>query len=125
MVNERVISSSPLDVIHYQKEEKNTFQVFKDEDVIRLLSAPNRRVYTVLRDYCMLLVLCDTGLRLGEMTSLKVSDVNFQLRQIVVQAEHAKTRTTRVVPISQKTAKDLEKLISYMNIDENDYLWLT
>ncbi|WP_239613968.1 tyrosine-type recombinase/integrase [Cohnella mopanensis] len=125
LVRERIISRSPMDAIGYQTEDKETFELFTDDDVLKLLSAPNRRVYTGQRDYCMMLVLCDGGLRIKEMTSLRISDIDFKLRQITVRAEVAKTRTTRIVPISQRTVKELETLINYMNVQDNDYLWLT
>ncbi|MCT2195213.1 tyrosine-type recombinase/integrase [Paenibacillus sp. p3-SID1389] len=125
LVRERIISHSPMDAVEYQTENKDTFDVFTDEDVKKLLAAPNLRVYTGRRDYCMMLVLCDCGLRIKELTNLRVSDIDFKLQQIVVRAEIAKTRTTRVVPVSRKTLKELEKLISYMDVDEDDPLWLT
>lgn len=125
LVSERIITYSPMDAVEYQTEEKDTFEVFTDEDVIKLLAAPNLRVYTGRRDYCMMLVLCDCGLRVKELTNLRVSDVDFSLRQIVVRAEFAKTKTLRVVPISQKTAKELQKLVSYMDVEDDDPLWLT
>ncbi|OME21604.1 tyrosine-type recombinase/integrase [Paenibacillus sp. FSL E2-0274] len=124
-IKEHVITHSPMDSVSYQREEKGRFEVFSDEDVIRLLSAPNRKVYTGRRDYCMMLVLVDCGLRIKELTGLRVSDVDFKLRQIVVRAEIAKSNTTRVVPVSQRTLKELEKLISYMDVEGSDYLWLT
>ncbi|MNW48902.1 Tyrosine recombinase XerD [compost metagenome] len=125
LIKERVITYSPMDAVSYQTEAKETFEVFTDEDVIKLLSAPNRHVYTGRRDYCMMLVLCDCGLRLKELTSLRVSDVDFKLRQIVIRAEVAKTNTTRVVPISQRTVKELDNLISFMDVSDDEPLWLT
>ncbi|WJH34275.1 tyrosine-type recombinase/integrase [Paenibacillus sp. CC-CFT747] len=125
LVRERIISYSPMDPIKYQTENKDTFEVFSDDDVIKLLSAPNRRIYTGLRDFCMMLVLCDTGIRIKELTSLKISHIDFRLLQIIIRAENAKTNTTRVIPISKKTGKELERLIEYMNVTEDDYLWLT
>ncbi|MCR8843061.1 tyrosine-type recombinase/integrase [Paenibacillus sp. SC116] len=123
--SEKLILHSPMDVMSYQTEAKDTFDVFTDEDVVALLSAPNQRVYTGLRDYAMMLTLCDTGLRIKELTNLRISDINFNLFQIVIRAETTKTNTTRVVPVSKLTAKVLERLISYMNVEDNDYLWLT
>ncbi|WP_139994543.1 tyrosine-type recombinase/integrase [Paenibacillus paridis] len=125
LMKERIIKQSPLEAINYQKEEKDTFELFTDEDVLKLLSAPNRRVYTGHRDYCMMLVLIDGGLRVKEMTNLKISDIDFKLRQVTIRAEISKTNTTRVIPLSQLTIKEIEKLIEYMNVEENDYLWLT
>lgn len=126
LIRERRIRKSPMESIKYQTEDEDTFQVFTDEDVLKLLEAPNRRTYTGLRDYVMMLVLCDTGLRIKELTSLKISDVDLKRYQIIVNAGIAKTRTTRVTPISKLTAREIERLVSYMNIeDHNDYLWLT
>ncbi|KJK28416.1 tyrosine-type recombinase/integrase [Paenibacillus polymyxa] len=125
LVRERIIKESPMNAVDYQTEEKETFETFVDTDVIKLLGAPNRRVYTGLRDYCLMLVLCDCGFRVSELTSLKVSDVDFKLRQITVRAEFSKTKTTRVAPISQKTTKELENLVSFINVEQDDYLWLT
>jgi integrase/recombinase XerD len=125
LVRERAITYSPMDAIRYQTEDKDTFEVFTDEDVLKLIDAPNTRIYTGLRDRCMMLVLADCGTRVGELTQLKISDVDLKLRQIVIRSEIAKTNTTRVLPISKITAKELEKLMSFMNVNEDDYLWLT
>lgn len=125
LIEEKIISYNPMEAIKYQAEARDTFEIFTDEEVLRLLSAPNRRVYTGRRDYCMMLVLCDCGLRIKELTSLHVSDVNFKTRQIVVRAETSKTNMTRVVPISPLTARELESLVSYMDVSDDDPLWLT
>ncbi|MCY9532999.1 tyrosine-type recombinase/integrase [Paenibacillus alvei] len=126
LIRERRIKNSPMDSLGYQVEDKNTFEVFTDDHVIKLLEAPNRRTYTGLRDYAMMLVLCDTGLRIKELTNLKLSDVDLKRNQIIVNAEIAKSRTMRVAPISKLTAREIERLIAYMNLeDPNDYLWLT
>src|SRR5690606_13327728 len=94
LLREGIVTTSPMDNVQYQREQKETFEVFTDEDVERLLSAPNRRTYTGLRDYCMMLVLMDCGLRIGEMTSLRIKDVNFKLRTITIGADYAKNNTT-------------------------------
>jgi integrase/recombinase XerD len=93
--------------------------------VLRLLDAPNTRTYIGLRDRAIILVLVDCGCRIGELTSLKISDVDFRMRQITFRAENTKTNTTRIVPISKRTAKELERLTEFMNVKPDDYLWLT
>lgn len=125
LVRERVITYSPMDAVSYQTQPEADFELFTDRDVERLLSAPNRRVYTGRRDYCMMLVMIDCGLRIKELVNLRASDVNLRNRQIIVRAENAKNNTTRIVPISPKTAKELEQLMSYMDVGEDDFLWLT
>lgn len=123
--SERLIAYSPMTAIKLQQVDKHTFEVFTDDEVGKLLEQPNQRIYTGLRDYCMMLVLVDTACRCGELTELKISDVNFKLRQITFRAENTKSSVSRTVPISQRTAKALEKLVSFMNVEDVDYLWLT
>ena len=123
--SEKLTTHSPMSNISYQREPKNALKVFNDSDVRLLLSAPNRKVYTGFRDYCMMLVLCDGGPRIKELTSIRVCDVNLNLRHIIIHGENAKTGNTRFIPISIKTAKELERLIAYMDCKDTDYLWLT
>ncbi|WP_308160754.1 MULTISPECIES: site-specific integrase [unclassified Bacillus (in: firmicutes)] len=120
-----MISENPAAGVKLQKEQNDTFEIFTDEDVIKILSAPNKKMYTGFRDYVMMLVLIDTGLRIGELTSIKRGDVNFQNRQIIIHAENSKKNETRVVPISQKTGKELAELTDFINGDDNDYVFLT
>lgn len=125
LVAERYLPANPLDGVHYQPMEDKQFEIFTKEQVKALLDAPNRRTYPGYRDFVMMLVLLDTGLRIGEMTSLKVSDVDFALRQITVRWEVAKTNKTRIIPISETTAKELYGLIEYCGLETDEYLWLT
>jgi integrase/recombinase XerD len=125
LVQERMLSISPFENVKYQTEMKDTFEVFTDDDVLRLLEAPNRRTYTGNRDYVMMLVLMDTGLRIRELTTLKVKDIDFKMQQIVVRAENTKTHSMRVIPISDKCTKEVRNLLEYMTLDDEEYVWLT
>lgn len=125
---EKLIEFNPAERIEYQTEEEDTFEVFTDEEVHALLEAPNKRVYTGFRDYVMMLVLLDTGMRLGELTSLKRGHVDLLYRQIVIPAAITKTRKTRVVPISQTTASALQELFDIIGVEDDDadeYIFLT
>lgn len=127
-VKERLISFNPAEKIEYQTEEEDNFSVFTDEEVKALLEAPNKRIYTGFRDYVMMLVLVDTGMRITEMTSLKRGDIDLLYRQIVIPAEVTKTRKTRIVPISATTTRALEELFELIGADENkpdEYVFLT
>lgn len=125
LLSERRISYSPMDGVNYQREAKDTFDIFTDDDVKLLLSAPNQKVYSGFRDYCMMLVLCDTGLRVKELTGIRVRDVEFADKQLYIDAGNVKTSATRIVPISEESAAALLKLRTSMNIEDDDYLFLT
>jgi integrase/recombinase XerD len=127
-VKEKLIRFNPADNVEYQTEQDDSFSVFTDEEVKALLNAPNKRIYTGFRDYVMMLVLIDTGMRITEMTSLKRGDIDLLYRQIIIPAEVTKARKTRIVPISDTTAKALEELFELIGADiENpdEYIFLT
>ena len=124
-VKERIISESPANRVNYLIEPSESFEVFTDDDVRKLLDQPNVKTYTGFRDYVMMLVLVDTGIRIGELTQLRIRNVDLKLRQITIPAEVAKNRTLRVVPIGRKTRDELEKLIDYINVDSSDFLFLS
>lgn len=112
LVDHRYISHNPAESIKYQTEADDTFEVFTDDDVMRLLSTPNIKTFTGFRDRVMMLILIDTGLRIGELTSLRINDVDFTLRQITVRGEIAKSNRTRILPLTKKTVGEIQTLLT-------------
>lgn len=84
--------------IKLQKVKEDTIGVFEKEQVLQLLAAPNQREYTGFRDYVLLTVLFDTGLRINEALNLAVDDLSLTDRTITVRASVAKNGKSRVVP---------------------------
>ncbi len=122
---EKYYTESPVQNLKYQTQDDEHFEVFSDEQVLKLLNEPHRKTFTGYRDYVMMLVLLDTGMRIGELTSLKISDIDFQLNQIVIPGPVTKTKQTRVAPISKITSHELRELIAYCNLEEGEYVWIT
>lgn len=125
LVDHRYISHNPAERIKYQTEADDTFEVFTDDDVMRLIATPNIKTFTGFRDRVMMLILIDTGLRIGELTSLRINDVDFTLRQITVRGEIAKSNRTRILPLTKKTVGEIQTLVDYINVEPDDYLFLT
>ncbi|MCL6558201.1 MAG: site-specific integrase, partial [Firmicutes bacterium] len=65
----------------------------------KLLDMPDQTTFSGLRDYALLLLQLDTGIRPKEALSLEVSDINLQACEVYVRAETAKTRIARTLPI--------------------------
>lgn len=97
--------------IKLQKVKEDTIVGFEKEQVLQLLAAPNQREYTGFRDYVLLTVLFDTGLRINEALNLTVDDLRLTDRTITVRASVAKNGKARVVPMSKRTAELLEALV--------------
>jgi integrase/recombinase XerD len=125
LASERVIVESPVDNIAYLSEDNNSFTIFTDDDVERLLAVPEHRVFTQYRDYCMMLLLVDTGMRVGELTQLRVKYFEFNVNQVFVPKEISKSKFDRTIPISHLTSKALQNYIEMIGIGSEDYMWLT
>lgn len=97
--------------VKLQKVKKNTIGAFEKEQVLQLLAAPNQRTYLGFRDYVLLALLFDSGLRINEALNLTVDDLNLAERTITVRASVAKNGTSRVVPVSKRTAELLSALV--------------
>jgi integrase/recombinase XerD len=56
--------------------------------------------------------MLDSGLRIQELLSLRMSDIDFQARFITIPAEKSKNRKPRLIPFSTLTSKLLLQLAS-------------
>lgn len=110
-VNEGILYSNPCSGIQTRKAQPRIAQ--HSTDVIKkLLALPNQKTYTGLRNYALLLLSLDTGIRPREALSLRVEDVSIPARVVTVRAETAKTREERTMPICDQTAQTIAKLVS-------------
>jgi len=119
-VSKKYINHNPANDVGLQKENQESFEIFTDDEMESLLNSPRRRSYTGMRDYTMMVLMIDTGLRVGEMTNLVRGDFDLTYRQINIRAEISKSKRSRVVPISRTTANLLQDLFDYTNIVEDD-----
>jgi len=97
--------------VKLQKVEEDTIGALDKKQVLLLLAAPNQREYTGFRDYVLLTLLFDTGLRINEALNLTVDDLSLSGRTITVRASVAKNGKSRVVPMSKRTVELLIALV--------------
>jgi len=110
-VEQGVISDNPLAGFKKRKDEGRVVQI--DESVLtELLQLPDQSTYVGLRDFALLLLFLDTGIRPKEAFSLMESDYNRQACEIAIEANKAKTRVSRTLHIMPQTASAIDELIS-------------
>ncbi|MCS5695264.1 tyrosine-type recombinase/integrase [Desulfofundulus thermocisternus] len=118
-VQEEILPSNPINGIQRKKDSGRIIHI--DDDYIRkLLKLPDQTTYSGLRDYCFLLLTLDTGIRPSEAYQLKVSDFDFKLKQVTIQQNISKTRTQRILPLSQVTVSAFKKLFAARPADWKD-----
>lgn len=105
------------------KEPIDTIQPLDDTTIRKLIKQPSKNTYVGLRDFTIMIVMLDCGIRVGELVNLKVDDVDLKGRYINIRSEIAKSRTFRQVPISTKTVKVLKELISIIEDSDTSYLF--
>lgn len=109
MYKEGLVKEDISEVLRAPKIEKKIPEILSMEEVVRLLEQPSFDSPKEIRDKAMLELLYATGIRVTELISLKVEDVNMQMGFLTCRDAHKE----RVIPfgMAAKTsiAKYLEK----------------
>jgi len=123
LVSEGYLAENPAARVELLKTAKTLIVALNDEQIRRLLAVPNRKTFTGLRDYTILSLLLDTGLRLSEVTGLRLGDLNFNESYIKVRGKGAKER---LVPIQPKLKKLLKQYLLHRGSEiDNDFVFVT
>ena len=96
LVNEKYLKENPVEIIESPKGWRKLPQVLSMDEVESLLAGPDITTSAGLRDQAMLEVLYACGLRVSELISLKVSDIDLQVGYLRSMGKGAKER---VVPL--------------------------
>lgn len=114
LVRRNEIISNPAMEIDAPKVEKKVPEVLSLEEIDKLLSIPNEDEVKGNRDKAMLELLYATGIRVTELITLKVDDVNLNLGFIKCSGSRE-----RVVPIGRMAT---EALGNYLENHRNKFL---
>lgn len=110
-VQEDLLTSNPTGGIPQRREEPRVRHLSEGQ-LKELLDAPDKKTYAGLRDYAMLCLTLDTGIRPKEALALKPDDINLRSLEVRIPASIAKTRISRTLPITPVTANALKRLLS-------------
>ncbi len=83
LLKEGTIQADPSETLKSPKIEKHVPEVLTPEEVVRLLEQPKGEAPKELRDKAMLELLYATGIRVSELISISVEDINLQMGYIV------------------------------------------
>ncbi len=103
------------------RQERKLPQVLSDLTIRKVYKfCESRNSEEGLRNKLMFMMLLDTGLRISELLSIQVTDINFNDRMIYVSK--TKTRVHRYVLFTMKTMKELERFILKNSIDKHIFI---
>jgi integrase/recombinase XerD len=99
LCDQKLIESDPTTNLGSPKVDKRTPQILSAPEIERLMQAPTKNnTAKGARDHTMLELLYASGLRVTELTSLDVEDVNLQSQSMQV----GKGAKRRIVPIQDR-----------------------
>ncbi|MTI85328.1 MAG: site-specific integrase [Firmicutes bacterium] len=115
-VEEGFLTENPLAKFKRRKAEGRIVNV-EEESLKRLIQLPDKEAFAGLRDYALMLLTLDTGIRPKEAFSLLSEDINIRSLEVHIRSEESKTRSSRTLPIGPVTAKAIQELISSRHPD--------
>jgi site-specific recombinase XerD len=109
LVSEKIIPENPITSIKKRKED-NKPRAVDEETLKKLLSLPDLTKFSGMRDYCLILLTLDTGIRPSESFGLKMKDFNLKSFEVRIPANVEKTRVSRTLPLNSLTVEAIKKL---------------
>ena len=100
------IERDPTTHLETPRLQKRLPQVLSEEEVGKLLAQPDRRTVTGRRDRAMLELLYATGLRVTELVSLNVSDLNFEGKYVRCVGKGSKERLIPVGSVALRAVRE-------------------
>lgn len=127
LIEEGVVTENLMEHIHVAKATPPVIIPYSDEDIKRMLAVSdydfnhNAR-FLGSRNRALILVLLDTGLRLAELISLKLGDINPENGHIKVLG---KGRRERVVRVGETARKAVARYLENRPDNGRQELWLS
>ena len=119
----RLIETDPSEVLKAPKIEKKLPSVLTTEEMTQLLEQPSGNSPKELRDKAMLELLYATGIRVSELISLKLADINLQMEYINCIDAHKE----RIIPFGKKAKEALKVYLKEGRsklVDNDESEWL-
>ena len=119
-----IIKKNPMKKIRQLRTNRQPKVYLTDEELRKLLANLDLSYFSEHRDYMMIMLMLDSGMRLGECSCLLVEDLELSRRRINLRAEITKGRQDRTVFFSEKTETILRRWLQYKDRYVNsDYLF--
>lgn len=108
-----MIKVNPFEKVKFLKSQRKKKAFIKDEEFYKLLKCLDTTKYAEYRDYVIIQLIFDTGMRVGETLLIEMDNLDLVNRAIELKAENTKAKTSRVVFFSIKMCEILKKWIRF------------
>lgn len=119
-----ILDRNPMKKIRQLKVNRRPREYLSDDDFKQLVSHLDKSYFPEHRDFTMIMLMIDTGMRLGECSRLIMEDINLAKRQILLKGNITKSRKDRTVYFSKRTENMVRRWIQFKDrYVETDYLF--
>lgn len=110
--------------LDYVKTMKKVKPIFSSDDIKKLLKQPNldNCTYSTLRDWVIINIVLNTGVRAGSIVNVKIEDVNFRERTIIFR--HMKNRQQQVFPLKKDVLNIIRLYLDYVEDELDEWLFI-
>lgn len=110
---QRMIKSNPMDKIKQFKNSHIPKDFISDNDFTKLLRHIDTSKFHEYRDYIIIQLIIDTGMRIGECLAIVTEDIDLEKRCILLLAENTKSQKDRYVFFSPVMQQELRRWLQY------------
>lgn len=103
-----IIRTSPAENLPRHRVPEKHIRTFSESQLERLLGAPDQGTFHGLRDWCVLVLLASTGMRVSEALGLTLDALDFEQRRIVFVGKGSRPRQ---VPMGASTEHALRQYL--------------
>lgn len=116
-----LIEENPLQDLELLRQRRTVIETFTNEQIGKLLRQPDQNTLTGVRDYTMMLLLLETGVRLRELAEIETKDIRTEDSQIMIKG---KTLEDRLVPVQRTMINELNRWLTIRAKVDHDYLFI-
>ncbi|MBR5370513.1 MAG: tyrosine recombinase XerC [Bacilli bacterium] len=125
LANEKIVKSNVFSLVNGPKKSKKLPRYFEYNELEELFNVPDTRTPLGQRDSLILEMLYATGVRVGELVNIKVSDIDLGRRNIIILGKGNKERFVTYGEYCEDILKTyLNTGRVSLNIKQSDYLFL-
>lgn len=126
LFKEGKIDNNPMVLITSPKKDRKLPTYINYEDVEKILNIPDTNTPLGIRDSAILEMLYSTGIRVGELVSIRMSDIHFDSHMITVNGKGNKQRNVLFGDILDSKLKRYieDSRIDLLKEQKNDILFL-
>ncbi len=104
-----LVKHNPAENVDRKKTKKTLIETFNEVQLKQLLAMPDKTTFVGLRDYTIMLLLLDTGVRVSELVNIQLADIHKSNNEIIIT--HGKGDKARRVYYSPRTAAVVKKYL--------------